>query len=208
MKTIVFVAIATVLPGVFLMQASGGNAVAVIDFERAVSDAPGGKDAITKLTTFRDEQMTAIQNKQKQAAALEDRLRTQGTALNDTTRAQITRDLQAAQTSLETMTNEAEKKLGEMQQELLVPIQRKAAAAVATYATEHSVKIVLDSSVFQNGLVYVNDTADITTEIIRRIAADLKTPATQDASAKIPRLLDRKWLDFTIRTQPATTAGE
>ena len=46
MKTAVFVAMATMLPGIFLMQASGGSTVAVIDFERAVSEAPGGKDAI------------------------------------------------------------------------------------------------------------------------------------------------------------------
>ena len=42
--------------------------------------------------------------------------------------------------------------------------------AVTAYAAEHSLKIVLDASVLQSGIVYFHDTADITTEIIRRIA--------------------------------------
>ena len=49
MKTTVLLAMATLIPSVFLMQASGGSSVAVIDFERAVSEAPGGRDALDKL---------------------------------------------------------------------------------------------------------------------------------------------------------------
>jgi Skp family chaperone for outer membrane proteins len=183
----------------FLMQASGGTAVAVIDFERAVSDAPGAKDAINKLTTFRTEQLTAIESKQKEATALDNRLRAQGTALSDATRTQLTRDLQAAQASVESMADDAQKKFVEMREQLLGPTQQKTALAVASYANEHSMKIVLDSSVLQNGIVYAHDTADITTEIIRRIATDLQAPSQQDASLRSRGLLDRRWVDFTIR---------
>ena len=45
MKTTVLLAAATSVPGLFLMQASGGSYVAVIDFERAISETPGGKEA-------------------------------------------------------------------------------------------------------------------------------------------------------------------
>ena len=60
MKMTLFVAMATLAPGVFLMQANGGATVAVIDFDRTVGEAPGGKDAITKLTTLQSEQIAAI----------------------------------------------------------------------------------------------------------------------------------------------------
>jgi Skp family chaperone for outer membrane proteins len=186
------------LPGIFLMQASGGSTVVVVDFERAVTDAPGAKDAITKITTFRNEQLAAIGAKQKEAEDLENRLRVQDRALTPAARTELTRNLETTRSSIQSMGEAAQKKLAEMQQQLIAPIEQKTAMAVSAYAAEHGVKIVLDASTLQSGLVYVHDTADITTEIIRRIASDLQNPARQDATLRSERLLNRNWLDFNL----------
>jgi outer membrane protein len=193
MKTFVLVAIATLVPGVFLMQASGGSSVAVIDFERVVSEAPGGKDALDKLNAFTSDQRAAIARKQREADDLANKLRTQDRALSETARTQLNKDLQTAEVTLQTMSDDAQKKLAQMRVELLTPVEQKAAMAVSSYANEHSVKIVLDSSSLQNGLVYVHDTADITTEIIRRIASDLENHRDH-ASLNSDKFLDRTWL--------------
>jgi Skp family chaperone for outer membrane proteins len=198
MKMTLFVAMATVLPGMFLMQASGGSTVAVIDFDRAVSEAPGAKDAINKLTSYQNEQIAALGAKQKQADEIENRLRVQNRELSESARTELAKNLEAARTSMQTMQEEAQKTMAKMRQDLLVPIEQKTAMAVGTYATEHGVKIVLDASTLQGGLVYVHDTADITTEIIRRIASDLRTPNQMRASAKSEQLLNRNWLNFKI----------
>jgi len=58
MKGTAFLALATLVPGLFLMQATGGTAVAVIDFDRAIRETSEGRDAIEKLTTFGNEQRT------------------------------------------------------------------------------------------------------------------------------------------------------
>jgi Skp family chaperone for outer membrane proteins len=94
MKSFVLLAAATLVPGVFLMQASGGSSVAVIDFERAVSEAPGGKDALDKLNSFANDQRTAIAKKQQEADDIANRLRTQDRALSDAARTQLNKDLQ------------------------------------------------------------------------------------------------------------------
>jgi outer membrane protein len=201
MKTTAFFAIATLVPGIFLMQANGGTSVAVIDFDRAVSEAPGGKEAMTKITTFRNEQVTAIQTKQQEADAIETRLRNQAGVLNEATRTQLTKDLQTAQASVQTMGDDAEKKLSQMRQELLAPVEQKTAMAVSAYANEHSLKIVLDASALQNGLVYVHDTADITTEIIRRIASNIENHRDLDASLRSERFLNRNWFKVSIRPE-------
>ena len=203
MKTSLLLAITTLIPGVFLMQASGGSAVAVIDFERAVSEAPGGKDAITKLSNFQKEQLTALETKQREADELENRLRVQASVLTEVRRTELTRDLQATRTTMQTMAEDAQRKLGQMRQELLVPVQQKTQMAVSAYAAEHSLKIVLDASALQDGLVYVHDTADITTEIIRRIASDLQTPRQLDASLRAQQFLNRNWLDFSLKASPS-----
>jgi hypothetical protein len=73
--------------------------------------------------------------------------------------------------------------------------------AVRAYANEHSLKIVLDASALQNGLVYVHDTADITTEIIRRIASNLENHHELDASLGSERFQNRTWFKFSIRPE-------
>jgi len=198
MKTGLFLLAATLLPGVFLMQASGGPSVVVVDFDRAINDAPGAKDAITKLSAFRDEKLAALSAKQKEATDIENRLRVQGTTLSEATRTQLTRNLETTRDAIQTLGKESDKQIAEMRQKLLAPIEQKTAMAVSAYAQEHSVKIVLDASTLQSGLLYVHDTADITTEIIRRIASDLQNPVQHDASARSERLLNRRWMEFSL----------
>ncbi len=41
-----------IVPAMFLVQTTGSSAVAVINFDRVVAEAPGGRDAIAKLNTF------------------------------------------------------------------------------------------------------------------------------------------------------------
>jgi outer membrane protein len=207
MKTFVLVAIATLVPGMFLMQASGGSSVAVIDFERIVTEAPGGKDALDKLNAFTSDQRATIAKKQQEADDLANKLRTQDRALSETARTQLNKDLQTAEVTLQTMSDAAQKKLAQMRVELLTPVEQKAAMAVSAYASEHSVKIVLDSSSLQNGLVYVHDTADITTEIIRRIASDLQNHRDH-ASLNSDKFLNRTWLKADLTRKPILNLPE
>jgi outer membrane protein len=171
-RTRLLLSLAALVPGVFLMQSTGSASVAVVDFERAIADTPEGKDAINKLNTFSTERRTAIENKLKQAEDLASRIRAQGNVVSDNARAQMSRDLQAAQTELETMQEDARNRLNQMRQELLNPVEAKTVRAVTAYANERGLKIVLDASALRNELIYVHDTADITSEIIRRLVAD------------------------------------
>jgi Skp family chaperone for outer membrane proteins len=205
MKSTVLVAIATLIPGMFLMQANGGSPVAVIDFERAVSEAPGGKDALDKLSNFANDQRTAIAKKQQEADDLANKIRTQDRALSEAARTQLNKDLQTAEASVQTMADSAQTKLAQMRTELLSPIEQKTAMAVSAYANEHSLKIVLDASSLQNGLVYVHDTADITSEIIRRIASDLENHR-EHASVRPENLLNRPWFKVDFRRGDAAGA--
>ena len=210
MKVTLLLAVFALVPGVFLMQTAGGATVAVMDFDRAIADTPEGKDAISKLNAFSAERRTAIEQALKEADVLQDRLRTQGPTLSETARTQLTQELQKAATNLETMQNDAQTKLGELQQKLLGPVEERTAKVVSSYAAERGLRIVLDSSVLRNGFVYVHDTADITTEIIRRMVADAGTTGPGNALF-VPRndanatnqILRSRWFeaDF-LRLQP------
>ena len=92
MKVRTLLAIAALIPGTFLVQASGGTTIAVVDFRRAVEETPDGKSAITKLTAFGTEQKTAIEQKIKEANDLESQIRAQNGVRSDAARAQMQRE--------------------------------------------------------------------------------------------------------------------
>src|SRR5687767_1716037 len=116
MKTRILLTLAALVPGMFLVQSTGSAAVAVVDFDRAVADTPEGKDAISKLNAFGIERRTAIESKAKQAGELANRIRTQGNILNQNARTQLTNELQAAESEVETMQEDAQNKLNQMRQ--------------------------------------------------------------------------------------------
>jgi len=49
--------------------------------------------------------------------------------------------------------------------------------------------------------LYVHDTADITTEIIRRIASDLENRRDLSASNKSDKFLNRTWIKFSLKRE-------
>jgi len=207
MKARVLMAFATLVPGMFLMQASGSTTVAVVDFQRAVAETPEGKAAIAKLTTFGNEQQTEINKKIKEADELESRIKAQDNLRSEAARTQLTRDLNAARANIQSMGQDAQDKMDQMEQQFLRPVQVKAATAIRGYASEHGLKIVLDASVLQDGLFYVHDTADITSEIIRRIAAEINKSDTQHAAIEESpqeKSLHRMWSEVNFE-QPIRT---
>ena len=116
------------------------------------------------------------------------------------------------------MQEEAQSTAEQMQQDLLGPVEQRTVAAVNTYANERGLKIVLDSSVLRTGLVFVHDTSDITTEIIRRIAANAQESGQKNAFAAPQdesrsnrfqqRIRTRQWFDvdlFTARAEARQT---
>jgi Skp family chaperone for outer membrane proteins len=209
MKVKTLLAIAALIPGMFLVQASGGATIAVVDFRRAIAETPDGKSAITKLNEYGAEQEAAITQKVKEANDLESQIRAQNGVRSDAARAQLQRDLDTARANIQTMGEDAQNKFEQLQEQLLKPVQLRTATAVRGYATEHGLKIVLDASVLQDGLFYVHDTADITSEIIRRIASDLNRPAEPHASLdETPqeKILHRTWNGVNFAQQIPTPA--
>jgi Skp family chaperone for outer membrane proteins len=177
------------------MQSTGSSSVAVVDVDRAVEET-AGKAALAQINEFAAQQKDAIDKKAKEAEALETRLRVQDRALSTAARDQLAKNLADAQAAVEKMSDEAQKKLDEMSQNLLGPAQQKTIEAINNYANQNSIKVVFDRSILRNGLVYVNDTADITTEIIRRIAANLENPnQNKDAAAHLQAQIGhRQWV--------------
>src|SRR5690348_10440060 len=93
--------ILVLLPAAIFAQApaaaSGASGkVAIVDFNRVVTDNTEGKKAVTTFTTDMSKLQTEFQKLQESIEKMETQLRTTDKALSDTAKATMTKQLEAA----------------------------------------------------------------------------------------------------------------
>jgi outer membrane protein len=163
---------------------AGGGRVAVIDFQKAVTENSEGKKAQEKFIGELNKRQKDFEDKQKAMTDAQTKLQTGDKALSDTAKADLAKQVDKLNTELQRMNDDAQKELGELQQTLFRPIAERTQEVLKSYSTENGFAVVFDSSNQANSIIYVQEVADITTEIIRRVdAAPPKAPAAPAAAA-------------------------
>ena len=124
-----------------------------------------------------------FEDKQKAMADAQTKLQTVDKALSETAKADLAKQVDKLNTELQRMNDDAQKDLGDLQQQLFRPIAEKAQEVVKNYSNENGFAVVFDLSSQANSIIYSQDVADITTEVIRRIDATPTKPAAAPAAA-------------------------
>jgi outer membrane protein len=156
--------------------------IAIIDFQAALAGNTLGKKAQDQLAAEVTKKQADMEKTQKSLEDAQNKLRTQANALTDDAKANLTRDIDRMTTDLQRKNDDAQKELQEMQQNLLRPIAERLQKVLEAYASEMGYSAVLDAMT----VVWAAPASDITTEIIRRIDADVAAnaaPATPKAAA-------------------------
>ena len=156
-------------PAAPVAVAAGGSKLAVIDFQAALASNAEGRKAQEQLAAEVTKRQGEMEKMQKSLEDAQNKLRTQDKALSDTAKADLTREIDRLGTDLQRKNDDAQKELGDLQQRLLRPIAERLQKVLQIYAVEMGYAVVLDAM----SVVYFQDTADITTEIIRRVDADV-----------------------------------
>ena len=126
-----------------------------------------------------------FEGKQKSLTDAQTKLQNQAQVLTDTVKADLSRQIDKLNTELQRMNDDAQKDLGDLQQQLFRPIMEQTQKVLQAYSVENGFAVVFDVSSQANSIIYVQDVADITTEIIRRVDATVaKAPAAAPAAPK------------------------
>ena len=157
------------LPTSFAAQV--GSKVGVVNIGRVVRECAKGVKASEELQIFFDERRVQLDALQNELNDLQQRLQTQERALSQSALAVLNRDIQTKTTQLGRDREDAELELQAKQEELIAPVYAEASAVLDAYAREQGYTLILDASNPQSGIVFVEEVADITTEIIRRLDA-------------------------------------
>ena len=201
-KLSLVVSIGLLLPAALLAQApaapppapkdapagAGAGRVAVVDFQKAVTENSEGKKAQEKFMAELNKRQKEFEDKQKALSEAQNKLQTQDKVLSDTVKADLAKQIDRLNTELQRMNDDAQKELGDFQQQLFRPIAERTQEVLKSYSAETGFAVVFDSSSHANSIIYVQEVADITTEIIRRVdAAAAKAPAAAPKAVEPPK---------------------
>jgi Skp family chaperone for outer membrane proteins len=181
------IVIGLLLPAAVFAQAPaagapGAGRVAVVDFQKAVTENSEGKKAQERFMAELNRRQKEFEDKQKTMTDAQTKLQTGDKALSDTAKADLAKTVDKLNTELQRMNDDAQKDLGDLQQQLFRPIAEKTQDVLKTYSNENGFAVVFDISQ-GNSILYWQDVADITTEIIRRVDSSPAKPTAAPPAA-------------------------
>jgi len=143
--------------------------IAFIDINVIAQASAAGKDASKKLEAMQAKKMGEIQEKNKQLQALQTKLTTGGTVLNDAARASLDKEIEKLQRDIQFTQSNAQAEFNDLQNELQAEFQKRLLPVIEEVAKEKNLHAVF--SIADSGAAYVHAGLNISDEIIKRLDA-------------------------------------
>ncbi len=157
---------AVVLVAAFAMPAAAQTKVAVIDVQRVVSESDPGKEALQKLAGLRDAKAQEGQTLQQELQALRDQFSKQQLTLSEQRLEELQKQIQDKGIALQRFQDDATRELEEVRTKELGRLEQQIMPIINDIGQEQGLTLIFNK--FQSGLVYADETVDITDEVIRR----------------------------------------
>ncbi|HET9130932.1 MAG TPA: OmpH family outer membrane protein [Terriglobia bacterium] len=158
-----------------LSQTPAPSAVGMINFQRAVTQNDDGVKAANTYTAEGQKLAEGLKKSQAKVQDLQDQLSKGGATMTDAAKNALIRDIDKEKKVFDLEQQNAQSSLDDRQEELFRPVADRVRKVVEAYAKELNLAVVVNAT---DDMLYANDVTDITTEIIRRVNADIvKNPA-------------------------------
>jgi outer membrane protein len=140
--------------------------VAVIDVQRVVAESDPGKGALQKLKELQDQKVQQGQTMQQEADGLRDRYSKQRYTLSEDKLHELEKQIEDKGIELKRFQDDAQRELESARRTQLDALEQKIMPIINAIGKERGYTLIFNK--FQSGLVYAEDTVDITDEVIRR----------------------------------------
>ena len=188
MKRLVYLVLAASLAAATASAQSPGAAapirIAVIDVERLVRDSALGKEAFSRVKKVNDDKKAEADRLQKDLRDLEQKLADQGAALSDEKREQLQKQYQEKAIDFKSFQEKASRDLDQAQKKELADLERRVFPVITQLGKERGYTLIFNK--FQSGLVFADDTADITDDVLKRFNTTVAVPPAAAAKAPAP----------------------
>jgi outer membrane protein len=148
--------------------------IAVIDVERLVRDSALGKEAFGRVKKISDDKKAENDRLQKELRDIEQKLSTQGQSLSDDKREQLQKQYNEKSIDYKSFTEKASRDLDQVQKKELADLERRVFPIITQLGKERGYTLIFNK--FQSGLVFADDAADITEDVLKRFNTTVAVP--------------------------------
>ena len=160
--------------------------VAVIDVERLVRDSALGKEAFNRVKKISDDKKAQNDQLQKELREIEQKLANQGQSLSEEKRDQLQKQYNEKSIDYKSFQEKATRELDQAQKNELAALERRVFPIITQLGKERGYTLIFNK--FQSGLVFADDAADITDDVLKRFNTTVAVPpvAAKPAAAPAP----------------------
>jgi len=143
--------------------------VAYVNLQEVVNTSKSGKAGLDDMKALNDKLVAAVNAKQKDVQAIQDKINTQRTVASDATLSSWAKDLDRGSRELDFMKQDAQVQLDQKQQELLATFQNKVLPIVEAIRNEKGLWMIFQIGVDNSPIVAAHAGLDLTAEVIKRL---------------------------------------
>jgi Skp family chaperone for outer membrane proteins len=184
---------ALMLPAAALAQAApaapGGTKVGIINMQTAIVATNEGQRDFEALAKKFEPKRTELKGISDDLDSMKKQLDTQGSKLNEETRSDLVKKIEAKQKTLTRASEDAQSELQAQQNEIAQKIVQKMGPVIGKYAKDNSLGMILDATrAWPDGeLIWANDTVDLTKAIVDAYNAQSDVPPPAKPAAAAPK---------------------
>ena len=166
-------------------QAAKPLKIGIIDPERIVQESARGKLAIEKLNKERDARLAEGNRLRQEIADLQKRANDGRLSLGQDKLKQISDEIEEKTIALQRFGENAQREMTKLEQELMDPLEEQILRIINQVGAEQGFTLIFKK--FQSGLVYADETVDLTPIVIQRFDAAPAAPAAPARPAATPK---------------------
>jgi outer membrane protein len=150
--------------------------VGVIDVDLLVRDSAAGKEAMVRLKKMQDDKVAQRKKLADELEGLQKQLATQRTTLTDTKISDLQKEIEDKSVALKRFDDDTQQALQDAQKTELNNLEKQIMPIIQDVGREMKLELIFNK--YQSGLVYADDSIDITDLVLKRFNTRVTTPAT------------------------------
>jgi outer membrane protein len=150
-----------------------GAKFAFIDIQAIASNSSEGKAATAKLDELRKKKNSELLAKSNSLKAMQDKLQSGGSVMNDAARSQLEKDIEKTQRDLQFAQQDAQTEVQDLTNQLQGDFQEKLNPIIEQLRVDKGLMVIF--SIRDSGIVAADPGLDLSSELIKRFDAAAKT---------------------------------
>jgi outer membrane protein len=153
--------------------------IAFVNIERVAAESVVGKALVGRVDELKQQKAGELNEKRKALQATQQKLESEASLLNPTAMTQIQKDIERQQIDIQRFTEDAQADIQDLQVQLQNEFETKLIPTLEQVAMERGLHLLF--SMTDSGLVWIDPSLDLTSEVIKRFDATSSAAATASA---------------------------